>query len=232
MASRLAAAVFAASMAASPAPAGEYTTFHYLQVAPEALQPCRGGMMLSLPVSWQTGDGTVVLMTVGQPRSAARHLLISALLSEHAAVVELVPATCGAAHDRIIAGALDALDAMTRTMGAGMAVAIGYGPGAQAMLDVVREPALGLLGANGPRFAAAIAMGDGAAQFTLGEPPAARERASSRLAMLCRALAAVAEGMGDTPDRAEAATESGSCIRTLVSETALRAVPVSAAANQ
>jgi hypothetical protein len=214
MPSRIAAVLLAASLAAPPAFAGEYTTYQFLDVPAGALQPCRAGMLLSLPESWQSGDGAVVLLTTGQTHDAMRDVLVSALLSEHAAVLELVPVRCEAVtavQDGVIAGAIDGFDAMTRTMGSGMVVAIGYGPGGKAILDVVRAPAAGLLGANRPHYAAAVAIGDGPAAFALGEPLPVQEEAPSRLAALCRALAAVAGGMGATPERAVPASASETC---------------------
>jgi hypothetical protein len=104
----------------------------------------------------------------------------------------------------MVASALGALEAVTGTAGAGLVVAIGYGPGGTAMLDVVREPAAGRRGANGPRYAAAVAMGEGAFAFALGPPLPPQEQAPSRLAALCHALAAIAGGAGATPGRAAA----------------------------
>ncbi|WP_372623940.1 MFS transporter [Falsiroseomonas sp.] len=231
MPSHIAAALLATSLLVPPALADEYTTYQNLEVTSGVLQPCRAGMLLSLPSSWRAGDGAVVLMTVGQTHDAVRDVLISALLSEHAAVLELVPVRCDttpAAQDGIIAGAIGALDAMTRTMGGGMVVAIGYGPGGKAMLDVVREPAADLLGANGPRYAAAVAIADGEPAFALGEPLPVQEDAPSRLAALCRALAAVVGGMGATAERAAPASASEACIATMAGETSPAATPVRA----
>jgi hypothetical protein len=235
MPSRIAAAVLAASLVVPPALADEYTAYQYLEVTSGALQPCRTGMLLSLPPSWQVGDGAVVLLTVGHAHDAVRDVLVSALLSEHAAVLELVPVRCDtapAAQDSVIASAIDALDVMTRTMGTGMVVAIGYGPGGKAILDVVREPAAGLLSANGPRYAAAVALGDGAADFALGGPLPVQDGAPSRLAALCRTLAAVVGGMGATPERAAPAAASETCIAAMAGETSLGATPVAATARR
>lgn len=225
MPSRIAAAILAASLAVPAARADEYTSFHHLEVTAGALQACRSGMLVNLPPSWQVGDGVAVLMTVGQPRDAIRDSLVAALLYEHAAVVELVPVHCDAVPDGIIAGAIGALDAMTRTMGAGMAVAIGFGPGSAAILDVVRAPGASLPGARGPRYAAAVAIGDGTPAFALGERLAVREAAPSRLAALCRALAAAVGGMGATPERAAPAAASETCMATMAAETRLSATP-------
>ena len=226
--SHFAAVLIAANLAVAAAGADEYTTFHHLEVSSSALQPCRGGMLLNLPPSWRAGDGVAVLVTVGQPRDAMRDILVSVLLSEHAAVVELVPARCDAVQDSIVVGAIDALDAMARTMGAGMAVAIGFGSGSAAMLEVVRAPAMNLLGADGPRYAAAVAIGDGAPAFALGESLPTQERTPSRLATLCRALAAVFGGMGVTPERAVPAAAAETCLATLADETAVRATVAAA----
>jgi hypothetical protein len=100
-----------------------------------------------------------------------------------------------------------------------------YGPGGTAVLDVVREPVASLLGANGPRYAAAIAIGDGAPVLMLGAPLPAREQAPSRLAALCRALAAVAGGMGPTPERIAPATAVETCGAATAGDTLLATTP-------
>ncbi len=227
--SRMAAAL-AAGLLASPVLAGEHTGYHFLEAPPDALQPCRAGMLLNLPPSWQVGDGAVVLLTTAPRHDAARDALVSTLLfEEHAAVVELMPVRCGAAQDGVIAGAVDALHAMTRTIGAGMVVAIGYGPGARTMLDVLGAPAAGLLHAGGPRYAAAAAIADGRPAFALGEPLPGREAAAPRLAALCRALAAVLGGMGAEPDRAGHASASEACHDAVAGGVSPAAHPVPAA---
>ncbi|MGG5820598.1 hypothetical protein [Falsiroseomonas sp. HW251] len=223
MQSRLAAAMLAASLLVPPALAGEHSTYHYLEAPPEALQPCRAGMLLSMPPSWQSGDGAVVLLTMERPQDAARDALVSALLfEEHAAVVELMPVRCDASseeRDGVVAGAIDALDAVTRRMGSGMVVAIGYGPGARAILDVVDAGMTRPRGADAPRYAAAVAIGDGAPAFALGAPPPAREGAPMRLAALCRSLAAVAGGMGATVEREAPAAAAAACAAAMSAET-------------
>lgn len=233
MVSRIAAAALAASLAVPPALAGEYTAYHYLQTPADALQPCRAGMLLNLPASWQAGDGTVVLLTMTRAPDATRDALVSALLSgEQAAVLELAPVRCDAASDErdgVVAGAIDALDAMTRTMGSGMAVAIGYGPGAGAILDVVRASAARPRGTDGPRYAAAVALGDGAPAFALGAPLPAGEGAPVRLASLCRALAMAVGGMGETAERAApAAAASEACLAAMARDTSSGATAVPA----
>ncbi|MGK7863214.1 hypothetical protein [Falsiroseomonas sp. E2-1-a4] len=216
MPSRLAAAALAASLLMPPALAGEHTGYHYLEVRSGALQPCRTGILLSLPASWQVGDGAVVLVTAEQTHDLARDVLVATLLfEEHAAVVELAPMRCDAAlgaQHGVAAAAIDALNALTRTMGRGMVVAIGYGPGGGQILDVVRPPAAALLGADGPRYAAAVALGDGAPAFALGAPSPVQEAAPQRLAILCHALAVVVGSMAATAERAAPAAASEACM--------------------
>ncbi|WP_237217794.1 hypothetical protein, partial [Falsiroseomonas oryziterrae] len=194
---RLAAAALAAGLAAAPAAAEEQTTYHHLEVTVPGVPTCRAGMLLNLPPSWETGNGAVVLLTLGQP-DTARDVLVSALLYERAAVLELVPPACSgrAGREVVVGAAIGALDAVTRTAGAGMVVAIAHGPGSAAVLDVVREPPGSGRDAEGARYAAAVAMGDGAPAFALGAPRAPQEDAPARLALLCRALAGIAGGIG------------------------------------
>lgn len=218
MPARFAAAMVAASLAAPAALASEYTSYESLAPLPGALQPCRQGMLVSLPEAWRTGDGAVVLMRTSQAQGAAYDVLVSALLHEHAAVLELVPVNCDASpigRNDVLEGLRDALAVMKRTLGVGVTVAIGYGPGAGAVLEVVRAPPSALPAMDRPRYAAAVALGDGRPAFVLGETSALQEDAPSRLAMLCRALADVVGGMGDTAGRAAQVSASEACTSTL-----------------
>jgi hypothetical protein len=215
MPTRIAAALLAAGLAAHPALAQEYATYQLLEIPSEALQPCRNGMLVTLPEGWQAGDGAVVLVTMQQAGDAARDTLVSTLLYERAAVLEMAPVQCGGAAtatDGVTAGAIDALDAMTRSMGSGIVVAIGYGAGSKAMLDVLRHSPDGPHAAAAPRYAAAVALGDGAPAFALGEPRPAQEDGPARLGALCRALAAVSGGMGTTPERLVPAAAAEACV--------------------
>jgi hypothetical protein len=219
---RLAAAMLTASLLMRPALGGEFTTHYFLEPPPGALQPCRAGMLLTLPAAWQSGDGAVVLLTTERRGDPLHDALVAALLfEEHAAVLELGAVRCGGTsegQDGMVAGATDALAAMTRLIGSGMVVAVGSGSGAREMLDVFRTPAADLLGADGPRYAAAVAIGDGAPVFALGAPLPAREGAARRLAALCRALAAVLDGTGGTLERAALASGPEACITALAAE--------------
>jgi hypothetical protein len=220
---RIVAALIAAALAAAPARAEEHTTFHHIDVLPGALRPCSTGMLVNLPPSWQVGDGAVVLMALGQPRDTGRDALVAALLHEHAAVVEARPVRCGdapASPDDVIAGALDALDAVTRVMGGKMVVAIAHGPGAKRMLEVVRPQAAAQPDPQRARYAAAVALGDGQPAFALGAPMPSAEAAVPRLAALCEALSAVADGMGDTPARAAPTSAAEACLATMAGEIA------------
>jgi hypothetical protein len=212
---RFAAAALAAWLVVGPAVADEHATYQNLEVSAPGAPDCRVGMLMSLPPSWRTDDGAVVLVTTGQPSVDERDRLVSALLAEHAAVLELLPLRCAAppgGPGRVATSAIGALDAMTRAAGAGLVVAIGYGPGSAAVLEVVGEPAAGLLGAAGPRYAAAVALGDGEPAFARGAPQPASQQAPARLGLLCRALAALAAGMDATPRRAAPSyREAASC---------------------
>jgi hypothetical protein len=222
--SRLAVAALAISVAVTPAVAYEYTTFEQLLVTSAAAPRCQTGALLNLPAAWRAGDGAVVLLMPEPMQDAARDQLVAALLAERAAVLEFVPRACEAVspgHDTVVAGALGALEAMTRTVGAGAVVAIGYGRGGTAVLDAVRNPMVGLLGANGPRYVAAIAMGDGTPSFALGSLLPVENQLPSRLAALCDALAASAGGMGATPDRIAPTSAAEMCRGAMASQTTL-----------
>lgn len=221
MASRIGAAVLAASLLSHPVRGNEYASYQLLESPPGALQPCRSGMLLTLPEAWQSGDGAVVLVSMEEGHDATRDVLVSTLLYEHAAVLEFMPMRCGAAssrEDAAVAGALEALSAVKRAAGAGMVIAIGYGPGSQAMLNVVRSAAAAQPGADQPRYAAAVALGDGTPAFALGAPTAAQEDPSARLGALCRALVGVIDGMGAAPHRAAPAFAAAGCLAALAGE--------------
>ncbi len=218
---RVAAAVLAGGIGVAPAVADEYRTYENLEVTAPGVPACRATMLVSLPPSWVSDDGAAILVTAGPELDAARHTLVSALLSEHAAVLELAPLRCGMPHgqDGLIAAALGALDAMKRTLGAGLVVAIGYGPGSAELLDVVGDQAARLLGPDGARYAAAISMGDGAPGFARGGPSAGWEQAPMRLAALCEVLAGVAGSLGTIPQPTAPASAAAAC-RTAIADDA------------
>jgi hypothetical protein len=223
---RLAAATLGIGFPAIPADAQEYTTYEYLEVESPLHAGCRDGMLLHLPPSWQSGDGAAILLTEGLPGDTTRHALVSALLQEHAAVLELAPLSCDAPRDRdsaIVSAAFGALAAIERNAGAGLVVAIGQGPDGAAILGVVRQPTGSQLGTGGPGFAAAIALGGGAPRIAFGPPPPAREGAPIRLAALCHALAALPGVNGETAEPAGAAVAAATCDAAMPAGTSLPA---------
>jgi hypothetical protein len=198
----------AAMLASMPARAEEYTRFEPLVVS-AAARPgdeaagCTRMALLNLPAAWRTGDAAVVMLAPWQAGDPARDRLVGALLHEQAAVLELVP--CAAADP--LPDAMGALVALRRDAGAGVVVAIGYGPGARRMLDTIAEhEAAARLGETGPRFAAAAALGEGAPGFALGVGQPTREGAPWRLGLLCAALGEVAGALAEAQ---RAAPEAG-----------------------
>lgn len=211
--SLLAMATLAVSVATAAATAEEYAIFRNLQGTSAAVPECRGAMLLSQPPAWRNGDDAVVLITFGPPHDPVRDALASALLQEQSAVLEIAPAACDdmrGGRDRAVAAALGALDAMTREAGAGRLVAVALGAGGRAVLDVLHEPVASRFATTGSRYAAVVAIGDGAPAFVLAHPSPSGKPAAGRLA-LCQALAAIVGGMGATPDRAALAAAAAAC---------------------
>uniref|UniRef100_UPI0018DEF981 hypothetical protein n=1 Tax=Neoroseomonas rubea TaxID=2748666 RepID=UPI0018DEF981 len=176
--SHLAAAVLAAGFACAPAIADEYVTYEHLDVTLAATPECRTGAVVSLPSSWRSGDGAVVLVAEESLNDTARDQLVAVLLAQRAAVLELVPVPCPtlrAGRDAVAAAARGALDAITRVAGAGPVVAIGYGRGTATVLELVREPMAGEPDGRGPRYVAAVAIGGRAPAFARGADPRAAD---------------------------------------------------------
>ncbi len=190
-----------------PAAGMKDTRFQMLPVAPaqragEAAD-CTTTALLNLPPVWMPGDAAVVMLAAWRVSDPARDRLVSALLFEHAAVLEIAPAPCaGVETEEVsvpahpVAAALGALAALRRISGAGLVVAVGHGPDARHALAAVEEAeAAARLGPGGPRFAAAVSLGDGRPVFVLSAPQPETERASARLGAQCEALGAVAAGL-------------------------------------
>lgn len=212
--------------AAQPAVAGEHTTFQPLWVvsATAAGRPaCSSTALLNLPAGWTQGDAAVVLLTTTRLQDPLRDSLVAALLHERAAVLEMVSGPTvrcsaeGAEDSGAISSAdpladlLGALRALTRDAGAGLVVAIGYGPGTTAALDALGDDAVTRhLGIGAPRFAAGAAIGDGPARFVLGPVQRVHQRAPTRLSLLCEALGQVTAGLG-AGNRSVAAKLSEEC---------------------
>ncbi len=196
--------------AATPASGGEYTTFHPLWVTPAAVPGaapgCRSVSLLNLPAGWQPGDVAVVLMTTAPVVDPLRDPLVAALLHENTAVLEIVAAPdrhCATEDDvdaavsspfDPVAHLLGALRVVTRDGGAGMAIAVGYGPGTAMALDAVRDDVAGrYLGAHTVRYAASAVLGDGPARFALREPRAG-QGVPVRVGVLCEAIRQAGHG--------------------------------------
>ena len=200
-------AAIAVLLAAIPVQAEEYTRFEPLVVSaatrPGEAAGCTHLALLNLPPAWRAGDAAVVMLAPWRSSDPTRDQLVGALLHEQAAVLELVP--CAAPDP--LPDAMGALVALRRDAGAGIVVAIGYGPGARRMLDVIGEQeAVARLGDTGPRFAAAAALGDGSPAFAHGADQPPREGAPRRLGMLCEALGEVAGALPEAQRAAPWAT--------------------------
>ncbi|MBW8270379.1 hypothetical protein [Caldovatus aquaticus] len=153
--------------------------------------------MFTAPRGWASGDAVAILFGDAATRpGGVRDGLAATLLAEDTGVLEVGAVPDGAAdeaHALQLARLFGALRALRRDQGAGpVVVAIGYGAGEDAVLAAAVEAVAALhLGADGPRFAAAIAIGPVAARFTAGTPPPPAERWRERVPLLCAALAPV-----------------------------------------
>ena len=200
----LIAAALVASLA-GPVAANEYTTYVQLPVAPIGASGdarCTTLALLNLPATWHPGDAIVVMLTAGPGHNAQRDPLIAAFLDEQAGVLEVspdLPAACaeGRAEATPLAPRHDPLDlvfgsllAARQQAGGGLVVAIGHGQSGSLALAAVNEAeASARLGPDGPRFAAALAIGDERTRFRLGAAQAEVERTELRLGLLCEVLA-------------------------------------------
>jgi hypothetical protein len=212
-------AILAGVLSAAPAGADDHVSFASLDVAPVGMPWCQASMVVNLPSSWRPTDGAAVLLALGPAADVARDALVAALLGEHAAVLELAPRPCAgmpAGQDGLVATALGALDALKRTMGAGLVVAIGHGPGSAALLGVVGAASGGL--AEGSRYAAAVALGDGVPGFARGERQEESEQAPGRLGLLCSTLALAESGIGATPSRDATGATAAACSAALAED--------------
>jgi hypothetical protein len=211
---------------AGPAPANEYTAYQAVDLTPRGAggeAGCTRLALLNLPAGWQAGDAVVVM--VAAVHDTGRDHLIAAMLAEQAAVLEVppaAPAACLFERPEAAASAppadalgmmLGGLAAARHQAGGGLVVAIGHGPAGVVALEAAEESAAAdRLGPDGPRFAAALVLGNGPATFRLGGPPATPERAAMRLGLLCDAIAR----SGLAPGAADART----CVSQLASEAA------------
>ena len=208
---RLAALALAGSLAITPVLAGEYSIFEQIEVT-SAIPGCHSTALLHRPASWQPGEAAVVLLALAPRPDAVRDSLVAELLFERVAVLERSPAPCDATpgpHGGMAGGMRRALDVLAGD--AGPVVAIGYGPGSRAVLDVLREPAIAQQGGTGAQYSAAVSIGDGAPTFALAAGWRTGGQASG-LAPLCRALTTVAAAMGATPQQIAASLVAEACM--------------------
>lgn len=220
-------ALIAAALAAGlacPVAADEYAAYDLMTLTPRGAAgaaACSATGLLNLPAAWQSGDAVVVL--VGAGHDAHRDRLISSLLAEHAAVLEVsLDAHVACAGDaggppRARADAVDlalsALVAARDDAGGGLIVAIGHGPGGDVALAAVDEPTAALrLGPGGARFAAALSLGGGPAVARRGAAQAEAEQTGMRLGLLCDAIA--------RSDIAWSATDAAACLAGIAADRA------------
>jgi hypothetical protein len=227
MRNMLYAGVLGVSLWAAAAAGDEYTRFEPLPYALAEAAASHGGCnrlaLMNIPAGWQSGDAAVVLLTEAPLRDPLRNVLVAILLDEKAAVIEAVSGTearCGPGEPEeteaeatagdplaVLFGVLDA----ARQAGAGLMIALGYGPGGEVALDAVREEvAMRHLAPGAPRFAAAAALGAGRPAFALGAPMPPAEAAPERLGLFCEAIDAVHGSLGEAA-RAEVQRSGGPC---------------------
>ncbi len=161
---------------------------------------CARLLLADLPTDWQTGDAAAVVLTPrgGTVPESLQARLVEALLREETAVLDYPAGRPGAdCPGRVappLAEVFGALDALTVQAGAGLVVAIGFGPYGDAVLAATGEGlASEVLGPGGPRLAAAIAIdAPGRARFAMGAAPHPFEEWPARVPLLCAAIAGVA----------------------------------------
>lgn len=177
-----------------------------LRIVPRAMPgeagPAEVFGLLTMPAQWDAGDAAVVLVGARFPAGPLQQRLVDTLLAEGAAVLELdTDAARGASADSGVAPApqappdllpdlFGALVALRQEIGAGIAVVIGLEQtGEAALLAAAPEEARQRLPGGATGYAAAMALGPGAARFRAGTPPAAAEGWEGRVPLLCEALA-------------------------------------------
>jgi hypothetical protein len=186
------------------------------------------------PAGWVPGDAVAVLLSSHTGPDTARERLIARLLSEGAAVLELY-APRGLAADasflhgtvrkspaELLPSLFGALLTARRDYGAGVVVVLANGT---ALVDEVALRATSetiaaeYLGATGPRFTAAGALGSlgRAAAFRLGAAPPSIERWPSRVPRLCAILGDVAADLaGGQTHQVAASTAERDCSEALL----------------
>jgi hypothetical protein len=188
-----AAAVLGALVASATVGAHEYTQFELVSITPvrqEALRPLPA--LLNLPPGWRSGDAIAVLQFTRDSRNALHDRVLSALLDQGAAVLELPSGTAqGFLPQGVAAAPPDAqryredisaaATVLARDYAPGLIVALGDAEAIAALRDVPPGAVAGI---------AAFASVDPApAAFRLALPPPASEDWSRRAPLLCDALA-------------------------------------------
>jgi hypothetical protein len=161
---------------------------------------CARLLLAELPADWQTGDAAAVVMTPrdGTTPEDLQARLVEALVRDETAVLDYPAGRPGADCPGRVAPPLaelfGALDALVGQAGAGLVVAIGFGPYGDAVLAATEEGlAASILGAGGPRLAAAIAIdAPGRARFAMGATPHPFDAWPDRAPLLCGLIASVA----------------------------------------
>lgn len=194
----LAATLLAAAPGAAQQP---FASMDLLWVRPAPMAgapaPCARLLVLDLPRDWVSGDALAILVTASgeQERSARR--IATTLVAEDTAVLHL-PTGRGGGVGPCAEAPLDpthevlgALVAARRQAGAGLVIALGVGTAGPAVLGAARDSvASEILGPDGPRLAAGIALDRGwRATFRAEAPPHGAEAWGDRAALLCAALA-------------------------------------------
>lgn len=97
--------------------------------------------LLTLPAGWSVGDAAVVCLVSRGPADPSRGRLRAALLADGAAVLEIDPRRLAEAEGSPLAWLRGAFHALRRMQGAGLLVAIGFGPAGAAALNAARDSA-------------------------------------------------------------------------------------------
>ena len=190
---------------AMPALAQEHTRVEAVWIETAAL-PGKGGSLtipalLNLPPGWTIGDAAVLVLSDAPWPGLARENLVSALLEEGAAVLELDSnAARGFGPENPRAGpeptaaeltsdVRAAAEALRRDTGAGLVAALGHGAAGDAVMLAASVERIATR-PDGAGLVAAASLGPGPARFALGDAAPGRGW-PVRARCLCRALAAV-----------------------------------------
>ena len=178
------AAGLASVLAAGSAAAWSVGTPEYTEFLPVWIEGDAPGhpapALLNLPPGWRAGDAAVVLARGEDAPEGLRYRLTAELIDAGAAVLEVyVHPGEERGLPRLMTGALTS---MRVGFGAGLVVAVGAGPTAQAVL-----------GAAGGGYNGAAALEGGVMRVVAGAAPGLSEGWSSRAPMLCGMIAGAME---------------------------------------